>query len=766
MTEVDGTEEQGEGQALGNGLALPEIDASQVTLVVVPRGGHERNQRWAALWAASPELHGARVVLAFEPSAVEHTDELVRSITPAEVVELPDDDELGRPTLAAALRELLLAAPTRYVAVTTINRGSPTAIEALHRHLRLAVARVEALGVSEASDVPVLLPVPSALSLAVQAYLNARLAVVGDNPDEATKTYLALLALGHGTCVVEGIDPVAEAGEIEVFARVSTGRLGGAEPPPWGYQIALLRSGSNEVLARVPAELTQRVDNLGARRWENLRARLPLTGLPEGNYRVLVTAATNHPDVHPQRLARARPGAIAPARTVLLPGADGARRASRYLVHTRGRDGHTWLTIQHGDSPEDVRRWRRTLLRKDLGAILRDRNVGRRIRVARLVRLVTRPFYAKREIWLVGERVDTAQDNGLHLFRHLRTQHPERDVYYVIDPSSPHLDRVRDLGNVVAHSSWRHQLLMMHASVLANAYSINHMVPRSWPLRAYTQHLAWRVGAVRVYLKHGVNVSANTVKRGTGGYDVYLSVNARETAALREASRYGEHVQETGMPRYDALTPGEPTRTVLFMPTWRRYLVPKLFGDDDDVARVPFDGSTYQRFVLGFLNSPRLHALLEEHDYRLQVLPHYNLAAHLAGVVLSSPRTVFADTATQSFGDLISGCDAFVTDHSSVHFDVAYLGTPVVYAHFDPEEYAEGHASTSWFVHERDGFGPVVATVDETIDALGEILARGCTPDPTYLARVEAAFTHRDRENCARVVAAIEQQVAVVRSAS
>lgn len=763
MTEPDGTGQPFES-SLEVGLEPAEVDPGELTIVVVPRGDVDRNRRWAKEWATTPALHGARVVLAHEPDRAGLADVLRETLRPDEVVALPADDELGRPRLAAALLEVLLAAPTRYVTVTTVNRGSAGVVDALHRHLGLALARVEALDVGTRLDGPVLLPVPSALSLAAQAYLGEHLRRAGQHPDDAVRTYLAHLALSQGAVTVEGIDPVPATGEIEVHARVSTGRLNAAEPPPWGYEIALLRSGTTEVVATAPAELSRRVDNLGARRFENLRARLPLTAAPEGNYRVIVLATARNRFVVPQRLARARPGAIAPARTVLLPSGEG-HPATRYLVHTRGRDGHTWLTVQHGDAARDVRRWRRTLLRKDLSLLVRDRNVGMRIRLARLVRLVTRPFFARREIWLVAERADTAQDNGMHLFRHLRTAHPEREVFYVIDPASPHVERVRELGNVVAHSSWRHQLLMMHAAVLANAYSINHMVPRQWPVRAYTQHLAWRVGAVRVYLKHGVNVSANTVKRGTGGYDLYLSVNPRETAALRESSGYGEHVQETGMPRYDALTPAPPSRTVLFMPTWRRYLVPKLFGDDDDVARVPFEGSTYERFVLGLLHSERLHALLAEHDFTLQFLPHYNLAQHLSTLELTSPRTVLADTSRTSFSDLIRGCDVFVTDHSSVHFDVAYLGTPVVYAHFDPEEYAEGHASTSWFVHERDGFGPVVATVEETIDALEEILARGCTLEPRYRERVDAAFTFRDHDNSARVVAAVERQVASVRAA-
>src|SRR5699024_8790194 len=152
----------------------------------------------------------------------------------------------------------------------------------------------------------------------------------------------------------------------------------------------------------------------------------------------------------------------------------------------------------------------------------------------------------------------------------------------------------------------------------------------------------------------------------------------------------------------------------------------------------------------------RLRQMLERYYYRLQLRPHSNQREQLSSFPMTSPRAVLADTDRSPCQELIRGCDAFVTDHSSVHFDVAYLGTPIIYAHFDKDEYASGHASVSWFEHVRDGFGPVVYSAEETLDALEELLARDCAPDPFYTARVDAAFTYRDHDNCRRVVAEVE----------
>src|SRR5699024_8111005 len=101
-------------------------------------------------------------------------------------------------------------------------------------------------------------------------------------------------------------------------------------------------------------------------------------------------------------------------------------------------------------------------------------------------------------------------------------------------------------------------------------------------------------------------------------------------------------------------------------------------------------------------------------------------------------------------------CDVFVTDHSSVHFDAAYLGKPVIYARFDREEYETRHAAPSWFDFERDGFGPVVETLEATLDELERVLTGGCVQRQVYRERVERLFTHHDHGNAQRLVDAIE----------
>lgn len=532
-------------------------------------------------------------------------------------------------------------------------------------------------------------------------------------------------------------------------------RLRGADEPP-GTRVRLrLRRRSGSVVAVSDAAVVPRVNAVGV--WTNAAASFVVdaASLPTGAFRLELARIEDPDDPDDDRnephdgsvrfvpvapttglLASSRPEPIGDRRVQPLPAA--------------GRPA-VWLRLSSWTRPA---RWAwaaRNGLR-DLAFVAR----GRRFTWVRAARLITRPVVPRGPIWLIGERPETARDNGRALFAHLRRTRPKAPVYYVMASDSPLAASVRPLGNVVEHSSWRHRVLMLHADVLANAYSIKHMLPDRWHPGAYMNQCGWRLGARRVYLKHGVHLSPEAVKRANGGYDLMVTVGPGETAALSATSGYGSQLVQTGLARYDDLVPGPPSKTILFMPTWRRYLVPTLFSAQATAA-VPYEGSTYQRFVEGFLSSDRLASLLDKEDLRVVVVPHYNLASLLGRYRPASRRITVLDAASADIPALLRTCDLLVTDYSSVHFDVAYVGTPVVYAQVDGDEYSSGHSAFSWFVFDRDGFGPITHDVESAVDAVAAYAASGFTREPRYTGRVERIFAHHDRSNCARIVEAIDE---------
>lgn len=657
----------------------------------------------------------------------------------------------------ATLAAVVAAVPTPHFTITTLEPPTPDLFDGLAAAL---TARRHVAAVPANLPVPVLLWHHTTPVHLVTAYLERVVAEFAD-PPSGVSDYLGALALQAALVTVEWLDPRPGAVDIALRLNLAGHRFG--RRPPWQFRVTVSEPDGRGVSGSDPVGFVERIDASGTTRWEWLLARVPLTGVPTGDYRIELSLTSPHESFRVSRTARPSKGVLANARTVRLETPGAGARTVRYYLHTPDHGRETRLRIAHGSGPLAELVWNARLTAADLRYILRG-DGGRRMRALRLLKLLTTPLFLGREVWLVGERADEAQDNGVHLFRYLRA-HPQRrrHVYYVLSRSSPQHAELRRLGHVVAHSSRRHQLLMLHAAVVANAHSTHHMVPWHWNRKAFRRRLAWRTGALQVFLQHGVHLSPEAVKRGNTGYDVILTSARGESRALRAVSGYDTQIAEVGMPRFDHLTPTPPSRTILMLPTWRRYIWSQARGQSGpDLDH--YDGSTYERFMTGLLTSARLQAMLESFDYRLVLVPHHNIAEHLRDAATAGDRITVVEATGTEVQDMVRRCDVFMTDHSSVHFDAAYLGTPVIYARFDREEFESRHAAPSWFSFERDGFGPVATTVDGTLDELEALLTRGCTPDPRFAGRAAEVFAHRDQGNSRRVVATIDRRLRTIRT--
>jgi len=675
--------------------------------------------------------------------------------------ELPDVHRLrladaGDP--GATLAAIVAAVPTAHLTVTALADHPPNLLDELAS--AVVTARRPVAAVASHLPVPVLLWHRTTPVQLVTAYIDHVLAELAD-PPAGVSDYLGSLALQAAMVTVEWLDP--QSGAVDIALRINLAGHSFSGRPPWQFRVAVTEPHAGEVTGSDPVGLVERIDASGTRRWEWLVARVPLSGVPSGDYRVELSLSSPHESHRVTRIARPSNGSLANARTVRLAAPSAGSRSVRYYLHAPDHGRETRLWIGHGSGPVAELVWGARITMADVSYILRGAG-GRQMRALRLLKLVTAPLFLGREVWLLGERADEAQDNGMHLFRYLRAhRRPGRHVYYVLSRTSPHYAELRRLGNVVPHSSRRHQLLMLHATVVANAHSTHHMLPGHWSRKAFLRRLAWRIGALQVFLQHGVHLSPEAVKRGATGYDVILTSARAESRALRAASGYDAQIEEVGMPRFDSLTPTPPSRIILVMPTWRRYLWSHARGQDRKDGD-QFAGSTYERFLTDLLTSARLQTMLESSDYRLVLIPHHNVAEHLTDAATAGDRITVVAATGMALQDMVRRCDVFITDHSSVHFDAAYVGTPVIYARFDREEFESRHAAPSWFDFERDGFGPVATTVDGTLDELDALLARGCTPDPVFARRAARVFTHRDQGNSRRVVATIGRRLRRIRT--
>ena len=349
---------------------------------------------------------------------------------------------------------------------------------------------------------------------------------------------------------------------------------------------------------------------------------------------------------------------------------------------------------------------------------------------------------AYRHLWLVMERGFDARDNAYWFFRYLRQRQPQINACYVINKTSPDYDKVSQLGKTVGWRSLRHYLMYLSADMLIST----HVQPAAPDLVAYyhLRQIGIHPRGKQVFLQHGIikdDLKAFRYPR--------MKVDFFATGAKMEydyiTSEYGHPegvVQYTGLCRFDNLVRGnKPSHAILVMPTWR--------GSGYPQGERFYETAFYRQFQ-SMLDNPSLLRLLEEQDLKLIFYPHIELQKELDKFKSPSERIILASWRDYDVQTLLMRCSLLITDYSSVFFDVAYMGKPVIYYQFDVEDFLKYHYQKGYFSYEEHGFGPVVQTEEALIKAVYECAGNDFRMQKEYRDRLEAFYPVRDERNCER----------------
>ncbi|MBO0774936.1 MAG: CDP-glycerol glycerophosphotransferase family protein, partial [Actinobacteria bacterium] len=215
-------------------------------------------------------------------------------------------------------------------------------------------------------------------------------------------------------------------------------------------------------------------------------------------------------------------------------------------------------------------------------------------------------------------------------------------------------------------------------------------------------------------------------------WDLLLSQNPFSTPILRRAFRFGGEICEYGYPRNDILARGGAPageirqrlgipagkRVVLYAPTWR---------DNQYYA------SGRYRFDLR-LDLERAWQVLGP-DHVILVRGHH----HLASDVRSGSRPGFARNVTgyPDIGELFLITDVLITDYSSVMFDFAVTGRPMLFFTYDLAQYRD-QLRGFCFDLEAEAPGPLLETSEEVLAAVA-----GTGPVASRYAAAYQAFADR-----------------------
>lgn len=362
-----------------------------------------------------------------------------------------------------------------------------------------------------------------------------------------------------------------------------------------------------------------------------------------------------------------------------------------------------------------------------------------------LVKTIYRKLY-KLNIWLICEKTNEARDNGYHLFKYIRENHIDDNVYYVINKNATDLKKINKYENIIYYNTMQHYIYFLASKCIISSQTMPYPCSKKLSdilikLRNSSQKMIW--------LQHGITkdlLEHKNMDYSVHKYSLLSCAATRECEFIKTEYGYPANVAKTiGFCRYDNLFKVKKfEKIILVMPTHRLWL-------NNVKSNEKFVASDFFKEYINFLNDKRVKEMLEVYGYKLVFYPHYALQGYIEifKEYCFNKDIIIADKDTFDVQDLLIRSQILITDYSSVFFDFAYMKKPEIFFQFDNERYRNSHYKEGYFSYELDGFGKVTYNRDELVLELEKIL-RNQEIEKIYIDRIEKFFSIRDDKNCER----------------
>lgn len=361
------------------------------------------------------------------------------------------------------------------------------------------------------------------------------------------------------------------------------------------------------------------------------------------------------------------------------------------------------------------------------------------------VYLILFVFYRNKDIWLVMDRQERADDNAEHFFNYIHDINDGIKKYFVILKESPDYVRLSDSWkNILSFYSIKHRIMYLFADKMISSQAdeivVNPFLGKN--VKFYSGLLT----ADKIFLQHGV--AKDDMSSWLRKYD--KNVKLLVTTADIEAKSFKDYkynyadgvVQVLGLPRYDGLSNVSDKKQILIMPSWRRSLI--------HATEKQIQKSEYFLRFNSLINNKRLINLAKSCGYKIIFKPHPNTFEFID--LFDTNDFVIIDDKSK-YQELFNNSSLLITDYSSLSFDFAYLKKPIIYYQYGNDY----HFDNNFFVYETMGFGEVIKDEDDLINLIEDYLYDDCKIKSIYLKRSNSFYKFNDKHNSERVYYAIKK---------
>lgn len=359
----------------------------------------------------------------------------------------------------------------------------------------------------------------------------------------------------------------------------------------------------------------------------------------------------------------------------------------------------------------------------------------------------------KKEIWILNDKKNQAGDNGEYFFRYLNKIKPkEVDAYFVIQKNCSDYQRIKKFGNILDIFSNEYLKIFLRADKLISS------ITNLWVDNPFGEDLKYIKDLFQfdfIYIQNGITKDDLSLflNRYSRNIDLIVTSTKQEFNYILKAD-YGYNINNiilTGLPRFDNLENFKQelklrkNKIILVLPTWRMYIK----GNKesliyDFIYSDSFKYTKFFKFYNNLINDERLLKVMNYYNYTGIFCLHSKFAAQWVDFI-KNEHFIIKDIC--NYQKLLKEGSLLITDYSSVFFDFGYLKKPVIYTHFDYEEYRANHFSEGYFNYKRDGFGPICNDINTTINNIIALIKNNCTNNKKYLDRINSFFTFNDSHN-------------------
>lgn len=342
----------------------------------------------------------------------------------------------------------------------------------------------------------------------------------------------------------------------------------------------------------------------------------------------------------------------------------------------------------------------------------------------------------KGEYWLIGGHLgEMYDDNSKAFFEYIINNKKDQEIYWVLNKGSIADQNNKYRRNVIYRGSINAFLYCFRCRCIIVSHSFADVMPIFYKLKDL-------FNIKSIYLFHGIyglKKVATLKDNYYSCFDIINSVgNFEKDIKIEYMNIKEEQIKIMGLPRYDKLYNTRISNgNIMVMFTWRTYT------EEEDGRNKYFNN------IKSFLTNEKLLEYLRKNEIKINVVLHSFAHKYFSFIKeIESENVIIMPKNIDIQSELIKN-SLLITDYSSVAWDFMYMNKPVIFYHFDLEEYMKERGS--YIDLKNDLFGEVAYKEDTLVLLIIKYIKSKFNINNDINEKIKNYFKYTDNKNCERI---------------